>query len=342
MIPIQKIALVEIGNSHSECLLTQIYALQNDFEIVLILNQELYDQSEELIKLCNSSIAINTKDKSSMQIAGMLWKLLRINHIEKAIFNTAQGNVIRKLAIRALGYKIEFIGLIHTVRKFQGSFTQKIINLKIKKYFVLSEHLLHKINPPRGVKVECFYPIDFLQFETQSEVNQRLRIGIIGGVESRRKDIEGFLQMTENVNDIDFYFIGKTDFHSKYYALLRHRENVKVFTEFLSQKDFHTEVSECDFILPLVHPHTPSADQYFTNQISGATTVAFGYKIPLLIHEAYKNVEDVQGCSVFYSLENFRLQLESAIQIKDELKENIQHKYNSKEQQQKFLMLINA
>jgi hypothetical protein len=80
---------------------------------------------------------------------------------------------------------------------------------------------------------------------------------------------------------------------------------VKLYDSFVSQEEFDAQLKQTDVLLPLVHPDTPSADQYFKNQISGAVNVGFGYGVPLLIHSAYKNVNELQKRALFYDLNNF-------------------------------------
>jgi len=86
--------------------------------------------------------------------------------ISKVILNTAQGAHIRNLCLTSSG-AVEFIGIIHTLKKFQGSYTQKVINRKIKKYFVLNDYFLEKIDPPKEIRVSSFYPLRFPYFDTK-------------------------------------------------------------------------------------------------------------------------------------------------------------------------------
>ncbi len=55
-------------------------------------------------------------------------------------------------------------------------------------------------------------------------------------------------------------------------------------------------------------------DEYIVNQISGSFSLSFGLKIPLLIHEAYQSEDDLQKSAFFYTVENFRKKLETAIE----------------------------
>ena len=70
-----------------------------------------------------------------------LMRILKQKDVDKVVFNTAQGGHVRNACLFSLFRKMEFIGVVHTTRKFQGSFTQRMIHLKIKKYFVLGEFL---------------------------------------------------------------------------------------------------------------------------------------------------------------------------------------------------------
>ncbi|MCH2225800.1 MAG: hypothetical protein MK066_13605, partial [Crocinitomicaceae bacterium] len=75
--------------------------------------------------------------------------------------------------------------------------------------------------------------------------------------------------------------------------------------EFVDQKSFSAQLGKTDAILLLVHPGTQSAEEYFDHRISGAMNVGFGYKIPLLIHDGYKHVEELKSAAIYYNEENF-------------------------------------
>ena len=70
------------------------------------------------------------------------------------------------------------------------------------------------------------------------------------------------------------------------------------------------ELRDASFILPLVHPGTPSSDQYFRNQIPGAMTISFALKIPMFVHEEYRSIAELESASFYYTTENFGKQLE--------------------------------
>ena len=80
---------------------------------------------------------------------------------------------------------------------------------------------------------------------------------------------------------------------------------VTLFDSFVSQELFDSHLKQTDLILPLVHPDTPSADQYFRNQIAGAMSVSFAYKKPMLIHKAYSHIEEMNTASFYYDFNDF-------------------------------------
>jgi len=309
------IALVEIGGSHDECLMTQILALKDaGAEISLVCNESIWVRNHEIQKLVDHHYTVNMQGGSWSKFMAVRYfaGCLRKSNVDKVVFNTAQGGHIRNAVFFSLFSRMEFIGIIHTIRKFQGSFTQRIINWKIKRYLLLSEHLLKESNPKSKLDVDYFYPIDFpIHIRTE----EKKLIVIIGGVEERRKDLNGFMKMTEHLkDDYHFVFLGKTDLSNPdlktFTSQVCSRANVRYYDHFVSEEEFGRVLSNAHAILPLVHPGTESAGEYFKNQISGAMTVAFGYKLPILLHEEYGHIEEMKKGSVTYTLEGFEAGLE--------------------------------
>ena len=320
----ERVALVEFAGSHDECLLTQMEALQSiGAELILVTNQRLYDRNPAWKTYCGNVYFVEPTGKAigDWRLMRQLVRFLKEQHVSKVVFNTAQGGHIRNLAL-LVPKNLPCYGIIHTIRKFQGSFTQKIIHRKIKKYVVLSDDLLKRIVPPKGISVGSFYPISFPQSTSNSEKPEgQIWITITGGVENRRKDLHAVIDFIINTPPhIYFVFLGKTDAqHPDAQAFLAKiaseglQERIRYYTEFVDQTVFDGVLQQTDFLLPLIHPDTPSADQYINNQISGSFSIAFGYQIPLLIHEAYQTEEDLRISAHFYQLSTFSLQLTTAI-----------------------------
>jgi hypothetical protein len=312
-----KVAVVEIGGSHDECLLSQFSALkQAKCHVTFIGTQDLWERNtffHDLVDVFHP-ISFSKKAVADFKIMRNLNRFFVNENIEKVLLNTAQGAHIRNLCLTASS-KVEFIGIVHTLNKFKGSFTQKLIHTKIKKYFVLNDYFLSKIIPPKGIRISSFYPLEFPHFDlTIQKSPSENWLAIIGGVENRRKDLVGCISLMKQLKgeSVKFIFLGKSNFNSEEVKLFKEElaeneltDKVILFDKFVSSELFDAYLKQTDFIWPLVHPNTPSADEYFKNQISGAMNVSFAYKIPLLVHEVYFADWKDLHYSFSYSVESF-------------------------------------
>ena len=105
-------------------------------------------------------------------------------------------------------------------------------------------------------------------------------------------------------------------------ASIEHK--VVLFYDFVDQQKFDAYLKVTDGIMPLVHPNTPSSDEYFKRQISGAINVAFSYKIPLFIHSDYRNWQDFNSGVVFYEMDNAQQRFNDFLANLNKLKMELQ------------------
>lgn len=349
-----KIALIELGGSHEECLLSQMIALRDaGAQLTLICTQELQNRNPHFEKYVDAFLIVGFTKKAwtDFKLMTGINDFLRSGGYQKAIINTAQGGHIRNLCLTA-GKSVEFIGIIHTIRKFQGSFTQKIINRKIKKYLVLSDFLLDKITPPKGISVQSFYPLEYPHFNLPLEKPEgETWVTIVGGVENRRKDLQGFTEMISGLqnDNVKFIFLGKSDPQKQevidFRKALENKnklQQVVFFDHFIAPDLFDAYLTQTDFLCPLIHPETQSAEQYISNQISGAFNLAYSYHIPLLIHTHYHNIEDLRLSAFFYETKDFTEILAYAIEHRSEKAGKIKQvsKWQKDFQQEKFLSFV--
>lgn len=335
------VALIEIGGSHDECILSQLYALKSvPCRITLVTTHEVIERNSLFYSLVDAVHLIEFPKKAIGDFLLMyrLNKYFHLNGIQKVIINTAQGGHIRNLCFTSFR-SIEFIGIIHTLNKFKGSFTQKQINRKIKKYFVLNDYFLDKIIPPTGITVKSFYPLRFPSFEDTVKKNEdEIWITIIGGLENRRKDLIGSIPLMKELEhkNVRFIFLGKSDPNKAEVDVFLEtieavglNEKVKTFHAFVPEIEFDAYLKQTDLIWPMVNPDTPSSVEYFKNQISGAMNVSFGYKIPMLVHEKYFSEWSDLQYAFAYNLTNFKSSFEFAI-------ENLNSKVQALKQAEKF------
>ena len=276
-------------------------------------NKHLDDLVDEWSLIDPQGIGLTGAAIGDAMIVRRLMRFLKKQKIDKIVFNTAQGGHVRNACLFSLFRKVEFVGIIHTIRKFKESFTQKVINLKVKKYFVLAEFLEEQIPPKKGIKFETFYPIDFPKGTENFEKNDQLHISIIGSVEVRRKDLQGFVSLVQQTNAaVQLNFLGKADPKNLDVIKLKEEliklgyiDRVMFYEKHIDLDEIDRILRKTDAILPLIHPETPSSDQYFRNQIPGSMNVALAYNIPLLLHEHFENIGELNAASCYYEINQF-------------------------------------
>jgi len=318
-------AIVEIGGSHDECILSQLVALKATGSVItLVCTPEIRKRNPFFEPYVDHWKELNFSGRGWTDFK-LMWQLNRFfkqQRITHVILNTAQGAHIRNLCITA-SRKINFIGIVHTLKKFQGSGTQRIINRKIKKYFVLNNYFKARIEPPKGIQIEAFYPLRFpASTIEQPKAEGEFWITIIGGVENRRKDLTGSLSLMKACAHlpIKFIFLGKSDpareeVQTFKAALKEHglEQRVVLMDDFVPFDIFDSFLRKTDLIWPMVHPKTPSSSEYLSNQISGAMNVAFGYQIPLLVHEKYTKRWTDLSYALAYRRKTFVADLEQGL-----------------------------
>lgn len=349
----KRVAILEIGGSHDECILSQLIGLkQSGAWIVFCGTKEMFEKNSQFQYYSDEFHEV-ILPKS---MVGDFFAMIRLNKwfvqqkIDCVIANTAQGGHIRNLCLTASS-KVKFFGIIHTIKLLKGSFTQNLISKKINEYFVLNDTLKKYAGKQNGINIHSFYPLSYPNFYTKIDKPEgEFWISVIGGVEYRRKDLTGFVAMAKATEEhVHFYFLGKSSKDSdevkqfkKHLKESNLSHRVHLFNNFMSEEDFDAYLKQTDGILPLVHLNTPSAEEYFSRQISGAINVAFSYKIPMMIHEHYQDWEDFSQGVIFYKIETFDKQFqqfqENIPNLKEQLKSN--PKFSSDFQNQRFAKIV--
>lgn len=349
----KRIAILEIGGSHDECILSQLIGLKKAGAwVVFCGTSEMFSKNSQFTRYADAFHDVVLPGSTFGDFLAMfrLNKWFVKNNIDVVIANTAQGGHIRNLCLTASS-RINFFGIIHTIKMLDKSFTQSLISKKINNYFVLNDTLKKYAGEKPGLTIHSFYPLNYPHFYTMVEKPPgEFWVTVIGGVESRRKDLNGFVEMVKLAPDhVYFYFLGKSNPDSdevKQFKQQLERQNlahrVCLFKDFVSEEDFDAYLKQTDAVFPLVHPGTPSADEYFSRQISGAINVAFSYKIPMMIHEAYRDWEDFESGVTFYNLSDFKEKFEWFLMNSTELKKQLESnpKFSSDFQNQRFAEIV--
>lgn len=295
-----KIAIIELGNSHDECLYSQIKIIKSvpNIHLTLITNPSLKESITYFSQIDkNVYVSIRKNYKQWIDLY-KIWRLCRAEKFHKIIFNTAQGKLVCKLISFPFYKHTQFYGILHNTKKLNVSGTQKLISKKIAHYFILSDYLYNKINQKCSISV--FYPIFFPPYpNVDIEKNKEdIWICVPGQVELKRRDYTTLFDSIEKYgikNNIKILLLGRCahsfgngDFIKQKIKSLSITNAIYIWDTFIPVPVFYAMIKKSDYILPLIHKGTNS-DQLYNTQISGAFNLAVGYQKPLLIESDLKS-----------------------------------------------------
>lgn len=300
-----KVAIVELSNSHDECIYSQIQFLLSEgaYDVTLICNETIHN------RLKGNLNGVEVKLMEIRRGINLPFDIIRLrsyivkSKFDKVIFNTATGNIIKLLTLLPFSSQTEFLGIVHNIGKLTGSANQDIISRKIKKYFVLSEYL--KENSPPKYNIEYFYPMFFPKTEhvENEKKEDEIWICIPGQIERRRRDYDGLFELlTDHKLNQNIKFIllgsGDTPYIESNLEKLGLKRQFVWWDKYVGTPIFENYIEKSDYILPLIHPNHKSFSLY-KNQISGTFNLAYGYGKKMLMEESFQEITDFSE-SAFY------------------------------------------
>lgn len=310
-----KIALIEIGGSHDECLYSQIKILKSveNVHLTLICDSSLKEHVSYFDSIDKIEFVKKTKGFwAEWFVAFKIYSLYKKENFDNIIFNTAEGKKITKLLLLPFSAKTKFFGTLHNTNKIKNSTSQKLISQKIQKYFVLNDYLVHEKHKHIFAS---YYPIFFPNYPQANieKPKDTIWVCIPGQVELKRRDYSSLfdnIEKTKLEKNIQFIFLGPCE-HShgdgnyikERIKKLNLEKQCMLWDNFIDVTLFHTIAKNSDFLLPLIHPQHVSYSLYSHN-ISGAFNIAFAYKIPLLMEESFSSHLDFKDNSIFYNIDN--------------------------------------
>lgn len=303
--------------SHAECIYSQVLFIKKaGYTVHFIGNIDL----KERIKSFgfDSYLFFEEKEFKQLKTAYKIKNAIVRQNSKYVIFNTAQGNFVRLLSLLPFPKDIRFVGLMHNTKKLHSSFSQKIINRRIKKYFVLNQYITASQKKKLdNIQLQEFYPIYFPEFKVVNLPKQKNEIWITipGAVEVHRKDYLGFLDIIKDksclADNIKFIFLGRckmTEGKGKevmeYVKKYNLEDKIQLFTNFINDDLFHSYLLNSDFIMPLIHPLQNNYTDFLESKISGSFNLGFAYKKPFLCYEDYREYEDFKFNALFYNSSN--------------------------------------
>lgn len=353
-----RLALLETGGSHGEILITQSLFL-DDPQIIpyLIIRKNQLKNSPGLHKIKN--ILTLEEDKNSLGRILQLRKIrsyLKKNHIKYLVINTAQGAFIRDLCMQ-LPPRLNITGISHNPQKLNTSFTQKIINRRIKKYFVLSDPIKENLRPMNpDLQIESLYTV-FSKNEPHPQPaydTGNFLVCIPGAIESKRRNYQHLIDELTHKNDlypgVTLVFLGRMvgaeaqEIKMKIEKLVG-EERTLFFDSWIPEKDFSHYLFKSRIILPLIAPGNSSFELYRDFKLSGTINLSLGKKIPMLLHQSLNKNNDYLQVGFFYETGEMITKInqlaENPIQLinKQEDIKNIE-KLNFDYQKEKYLSFV--
>ena len=310
-----KTAIVEISESHEECIYSQLSFLKDaGHEVTLLLHTKLDQQISEYANLADKITYFDFTNISEIHKIILQWRLfLAVKDFDLLILNTAHSySVVRNISVLLRLFKTKCVGILHNTKKLRNSHTQKIISKKVKQYFVLNDNLVDTEVKTNSIKLQSFYPIFFPRYEkVPMNKGNYVWIGIPGRIDYERRDYDfliNALSKIHTINRVQFLILGKIDQNSSLGIRLhksieksRHRKSFKIFHSFIDNHVFHAYLGACNFIMPLLKLD----EDYLTSKISGTFNLAFAHKKPMLCNSFFRDIPDLEANSIFYNEASF-------------------------------------
>ncbi|MEM8506431.1 MAG: hypothetical protein AAF717_01325 [Bacteroidota bacterium] len=303
-----KIALVELSESHEECIYSQVQFLSGSASVDLYLHPNHRTQVAPYRRYCKEIFFIPIRLGLLKKIV-LAFSLARtLSRYNKVIFNTASSSkLLRNTVLFLRFFSTECIGVLHNTRKLEASFTQRIISTKIKKYLVLNDHLLRIVPRNPKVRLSSFYPIYFPPFsDPLDKPENEIWLVVPGSIDFERRDYTRLTTALKEIprdKNLKVVILGRLNTASKDGEILFRSISEKsihdyfiTFSDFVPNEVFHSYIKHADFILPLL----TLSKSYLTYKISGSFNLAFAYKKPLLCHNFFEAIPDIFENAVFY------------------------------------------
>ncbi len=316
----EKIILLEHSKGHQDSLYAQLlFLIESGYKPVLWINESSAFK-EDIVKGDYDIIKYKfATGKERRVFAKELKKFTRKNNVTNIVFNTAQGVRARNIAMRFLFSEINVFGILHEAEKLSSRFTQWTLSLIIKKYFVLNDYIedyCRSLNV-KNIEVKSLYPF-FIPYDNIPVINKNensLLICIPGEVSVDRRNyrflIESIKQNKKKLHPfLKLVFLGCPVNEKGMDVLEMIKENnlddiIITYDSYIAEAEYLRIINESDVILPLIDPDVKCFKECSSNKISGAYSLAFSFRKPLLTHVSMKHIEDFRNLSVFYDHNNF-------------------------------------
>ncbi len=341
----RKVALIEAGAFHDECLYSQIqYLKRDDVQVTLFCHAALQprvDSLPDLHEIVYLDLSSKTKKYKSWFST---WRKIVKGKFSTVIFNSAESNIIKLISF-PFPKRIKMVGTLHNAHNLFEKKKQRKVTKRIDTYLTLNDFVTQNILAENLTtkKVGTYYPIFFPEYPNRLEKPEgEIWITVPGVISQNKRDYSVF----EDWNlpkHVKIIFLGRPEDEEAKAFIERAKQyptaqNFVFFDAFISNELFHDYIKQSDYILPLIHPNNAFFERFRKYKISGSYNLAFGYRIPLLMEQSFNDIPDFQENAIFYDYKNMDGLFENIEKIKKEYYQD--PKWTFDHQKQNYLQLI--
>ena len=346
-----KVAVIELGDSHEECLESTLWFLREQYEVHLYVSATLKSRIAHLRTYCDRVEIVKYNSREvSIKASFSLATKLRKNAYKAIFLNTAQGR-IKFLCLFSMFTKSKFVGILHNIKKLQKGWGQKLISNRVSQYFVLNDYLVEPAQKLTKIPVRAYYPI-FYQATSDMPIEKpegQRWISVPGRVDNKRRDYSFLMQLAhvlKSSSEYKFIILGNIQATADGRELLNQIEHAgltqsfKTFSTFVDTRIFLAHLKKSDIILPLITPQIKDFDNYLKSKISGSWNMAFAFHKPMLVHPAFLKHADFEENALTIEKIPDKRTLLSLLSLNSSMKVYQHPKWEKSFQKQQFLEIF--
>ncbi|MDC8003432.1 hypothetical protein POV27_05180 [Aureisphaera galaxeae] len=340
----RKVALIEAGAFHDECLHSQIQYLKESAQVTLFCHPKLESRVKDLPDVHKIVYFDLSSKMKKYQSWFSTWRRIVKGGFEVVIFNSAESNIIKLISF-PFPKRIRLVGTLHNAHNLFEKAKQKKVTKKIDAYLTLNDFVAENVRAEKLTTktVGSYYPIQFPEFPgSLKKPEGEVWVTVPGVISLDKRDYSVFKEW-KIPDHVKVIFLGRPE-NEEAKAFVKEAKQYPsanqflFFDSFVSNELFHDYIRNSDYIMPLIHPNNAFFSRFRKYKISGSYNLAFGYRIPLLMEQSFNDIADFKENAVFYDYDHIENLFDT---ISKTQKKYYQHpKWDFEFQKENYLRLI--
>ena len=330
----KKTVWIDFSPLQIDVMIAQLYLAKERFELHVISTKDVINNlPKELVDagFIKSTTAI--PEGSKFKAIWTVFKKIKDLNADYAVMNDGQGQKVKWLCLLGLFLRTEFLGVHHNADKFIfGSFTQSLINLKIKKYFLLADYILENLKGKVSDKFKfCTFYTSVTDYKLKKNENPlALKIAIPGFVEFHRRDYLEFIdQLTAGPEklsaQVKFVILGNAGKKDGQELIEKVKatgleNNFSFYDHFVPLSEMYSQIDSSDLLMTLIGPNNQYYELYRKYKISGTYSLSIMVERPLLLHDSYSEDAEFNNWALYYKQDDLVKKLNQWAKDKSEIK----------------------